>query len=263
MIEFILLIGLIALIVWAFATNILFGVIAILAVALYYYFRRYATLCYMMGMRAYGMQDINGSFRWFERAEKKGMNVNQKITYAYYLMREGRVERSEALLNSILAFSQKPDVKYVAKSNHAILMLKTGRVAEALEELEEIFPVYKNSTIYGSLGYLYIITGDMEKAKVFNHEAYDYNKEDAVILDNMVQLYNKLEDYETAYGYACELMEKNPTFIEAYYNAAIAEIALGKNEEAKAHLKHALTVRTCFISSVHHEDVQKLLESIA
>ncbi len=263
MLELILLIGLIALIVWAFATNIIFGVIALLGVALYYYFRRYVTLCYAMGLRAYSMNNINGAFRWFERAEKKGMNVNQKITYAYYLMREGRVERSEALLNSVLAFSQKPEVKYIAKSNHGILMLKTGRVAEALEEFEEIFPNYKNTTIYGSLGYLYIVTNNMEKAKEFNLEAYDYNKEDPVILDNMVQLYNKLGEYETAYGYACELMEKNPTFIEAYYNTAVTEIALDKKEEAKTHLEHALTIRTCFISSIHHEDVQKLLESIS
>lgn len=259
MMELLLLVGMIALVIWAFATNILFGVVALAAVLIYYYFKRYATLCFMIAMRCYGQEDINGCFRWFSRAEKRGMSINQKISYAYYLMREGRVERAEAVLNAILAFPQKPEVKYTAKSNHAILMLKTGRIQEALEELEEIFPNYRNSTIYGSLGYLYILSGDLEKAKSFNQEAYEYNKENAVILDNLVQLYNKLSDYETAYHYACELMEKKPGFIEAYYNTAVAEKALGKLEEAKEHLTYALTIRTTFISSISHEDVQALL----
>lgn len=264
MMEFLLIIGLIALIIWAFITNVLLGFLLLIGFGAYYYFKRYASLCQLMAMRAYGNDDINLAFKWFERAEKRGMSKSQKITYAYYLMREGRVERSEALLTSILAFRiDDQKLRFSAKSNHAILMLKTGRIDEALEEFEEIFEVYKTSSIYGSLGYIYILKGDLEKAEAFNLEAYDYNKEDNVILDNMVQLYNQLEKFDEAYRYACELMEKKPTFIEAYYNAAVAEIGVGKIEEAKAHLEHALTVRTCFISAIHHEDVQKLLDSIA
>ncbi|MBE7037003.1 MAG: hypothetical protein E7403_06895 [Ruminococcaceae bacterium] len=264
MMEFILIIGFIILLIWAFSTNIFIGFILLIGILAYYYFKRFASLCHLMALRCYGNGDINGAFRWFERGEKRGMNTSQKITYAYYLMREGRVERSEALLNSVLAFREKdPKIRFTAKSNHAVLMLKTGRLEEALEEFEEIFEVYKTTTVYGSLGYIYILKGDMEKAEAFNLEAYDYNKDDKVILDNLVQLYNKLEKFEEAYKYACELMEKKPTFIEAYYNAAVAEIGVGKTEEAKEHLEHALTVRTCFISAIHHEDVQKLLDSIA
>lgn len=262
MMELLLLVGMMALTVWAFLNNILWGITVLLIVGLYYYFKRYASLCIMMAMRCYGKNDINGCFRWFERGDKRGYDTNQKITYAYYLLREGRVERSEAIFNSILAFRLEPKTKYLAKSNHAILLLKTGRKQEALEELEEIFPYFKNTTIYGSLGYLYIVTGQKEKAKQFNLEAYDYNKDNAVILDNMVQMYAELGEYEEAYRYVGELMEKKPTFIEAYYDAAVVEIKLGKTDEAKEHLEHALTIRTTFISSVSHEDAQKLLDSL-
>ena len=78
----------------------------------------------------------------------------------------------------------------------------------------------------------------------------------------MVQMYAELGEYEEAYRYVGELMEKKPTFIEAYYDAAVVEIKLGKTDEAKEHLEHALTIRTTFISSVSHEDVQKLLDSL-
>ncbi len=260
--QIILYLAVIALTIWTLVTNPVWGIILVIAIAAYFYFKRYAGICVAAAMRCYVKGDINGCFRWFERGHKKGMDARQKVTYAYYLLREGRVERSEALLNSVLGFKQKPEIKYYAKTNHATLLLKTGRQAEALEELEEIFPVFRNSTIYGSLGYLYILSGDMEKAKAFNLEAYDYNKDDTVILDNMVQLYKALGDYETAYQYVGELMAKEPAFIEAYYDSAMVEKALGKLDDAKAHLEHALTIRTTFMSTVTHEEVQKQLDEL-
>ncbi len=262
MMKILLYLAVFAVTIYMLFTNPIWGVLLSLGLLVYFYFKKYASFCIAMAMRSYGNQDINGCFRWFSRAEKKGMDTKQKVTYAYYLMREGRVERSEALLNSILAFQQPPELKALAKSNHAILLMKTGRIFEAREELEEIFPTFKNSNMYGSLGYIYILTGDMEKAKEFNLEGYDYNPDNAVILDNMVQLYTKLGDYEEAYQYACQLMDKKPVFIEAYYNTALVEKELGKLEEAKQHLEHALTIRTTFMSTISHEDAQALYDSI-
>jgi len=261
--EFLLLIGMITLTIWGFMNNILLGFVLLIAILLYYYFKRYATFCIMLAMRSYGNGQIVKSFHWFERAEKRGMSIPQKITYAYYLLREGRVERSEAVLNGILAFPMKPALKYQAKSTHALMLLKTGRIMEAQEELEEIFPNFKNTTIYGNLGYVYILTGKLDKAEAFNQEAYDFNKDDTVILDNMVQLYTKLSDYEKAWQYAEELMAKKPTFAEAYYDAAVVAKNLGKTEEAKGYLEHALTIRISFMSGVSHEEIQSLLDSLS
>ncbi|MBQ2696325.1 MAG: hypothetical protein IJF61_03380, partial [Clostridia bacterium] len=186
--------------IWLCCTQYaLWGGLLLVAMGVFMYFKRYTGFCISMAMRYYGISDIKTAFRWFEKAEKRGMNPKQKITYAYYLMREGRVEKSENILNAVLAFKLAPELKYPAKSNHAILMMKTGRMAEAQEELEEIFPTYRNTNVYGTLGYLYIMGNDMEKAKAFNLEAYDFNSENAVILDNMVQLYTKLGDYDEAY----------------------------------------------------------------
>lgn len=262
MLKLLLPIAMIALIIWAFVTNPLWGAILLVVIALYLFFAKYANLCMTMAIRQYGSGNIDAAFRWFKKAEKRGLNSQQKITYAYYLLREGQVEKSESILNGLLAFKLKPEIKNPAKSNHAILLMKTGRLDEAREELEEIFPTFRTSNVYGSLGYLYILGDDMEKAKEFNLEAYDFNKENAVILDNMVQLYTKLGEYETAYQYACELMDKKPIFIEAYYNTALVEKELGKTEDAKAHLEHALTIRPTFLTSVKHEEVEQLLASL-
>ncbi len=262
MFKLLLPIAMIGLLIWAFTKSLLWGVLLLLALAVYVYLANYTNLCMSKAIQQYGSGNVDAAFHWFSKAEKRGMNGQQKITYAYYLMREGRVEQSEAILNGLLAFKLSPEIKNSAKSNHAILLMKTGRLDEAREELEEIFPTFRTSNVYGSLGYLYILGDDMEKAKEFNLEAYDFNKENAVILDNMVQLYTKLGDYETAYQYATELMEKKPIFIEAYYNAAVVEKELGKLEDAKAHLEHAFTIRPTFLTTVSHEMLQELLDSM-
>lgn len=262
MLKLLLPIVIIGLIIWVFTKSLLWGILLLLGIGLYLFFSNYTNMCMTMAVRQYGNGNIDDAFRWFEKAEKHGMNGKQKISYAYYLMREGRVEKSEEILNRLLAFKLTPEIKNPAKSNHAVLLMKTGRIDEAREELEEIFPTFRTSNVYGSLGYLYILGDDMEKAKEFNLEAYDFNKENAVILDNMVQLYTKLGEYEEAYRYATELMEKKPVFIEAYYNTAVVEKELGKFCEAKAHLEHALTIRPTFLTTISHEKLQETIDSL-
>ncbi len=262
MLKLLFPIAIIGLIIWVFTKSLLWGIILLLAIGLYLCFANYTSMCMAMALRQYGSGNVDDAFRWFEKAEKRGMNGKQKISYAYYLMREGRVEKSEEILNRLLAFKLSPEIKNPAKSNHAVLLMKTGRIEEAKEELEEIFPTFRTSNVYGSLGYLYILGDDMEKAKEFNLEAYDFNKENAVILDNMVQLYTQLGDYDEAYRYATELMDKKPVFIEAYYNTALVEKELGKFEDAKAHLEHALTIRPSFLTTVTHEKLQEMLASL-
>lgn len=246
---------------WLYATSgFVIGLFATLIFLFVLYVKRFPAVCMVFAYRNYTKGEKDKAFSWFERAYNHGMNVKQKITYAYYLLREGKADRSEQVLSTILGFNKAScEEKYLAKSHHALVLMKTGREEEALEELLEIFPNYKNSSIYGSIGYLYIVLGDMEKAEEFNSEAIDYNSEDAVILDNMVQLYNLKGDGEKAFSYAEKLMEKNPYFIEAYYNAAIAAKALGKTELAKEYLEKTKDLETTFLSNVSHEDVNKLL----
>ncbi|MBQ9915070.1 MAG: tetratricopeptide repeat protein [Clostridia bacterium] len=233
----------------------------LLAILLLFYFK-FSAFCTIMATQSYQRGQIESAFNWFSKAEQRGMDMNQKITYAYYLLREGKVEKSEELLKAVLAETGQSQLKNLAKANYATLLIRTGRVAEAIEELEEILPYFKNTTVYGSLGYAYILAGDLEKAEAFNKEAYEYNSDNAIILDNMIQLYTKLSDYETAYTYVKKQDEKGPGFIEAFYNMAVVEKALGKTEDAIEHLERALSIRPTFLSAVNHDDVKALLETI-
>jgi len=248
-------------IIWLYITSgVAIGFFATLIFLTVLYIKKFTSLCMIFAYRNYAKGEKCKSLNWFERGFKHGMNVKQKVTYAYYLLREGKTDKSEEVLSSVLGFGKASmEEKYLAKSHHALVLMKTGREQEALEELLEIFPNYKNSTIYGSIGYLYIVLGDIKKAEEFNLEAIEYNSDDAVILDNMVQLYNLKGDRETAFSYAEKVMKKNPSFIEAYYNAALAAKAAGKAELAREYLERTEGMETTFLSNVSHEDINKLL----
>jgi len=251
-------------IVWLYiSSGPVVGAFATLLFLVVLYIKRFTAFCMIKAYRAYARKEKDKSIAWFEKGYKHGMDVKQKVTFSYYLLREGKTQRAEEVLGSILGFGGiKPEDRYLAKSHHALVLMKTGREEEALEELLEIFPTYRNSTIYGSIGYLYIVLGDLKKAEEFNLEAYDYNSDDKVILDNVVQLYNALGNKEKAFEFAEKIMEKNPTFVEAYYNAAIAAKGVGKNELAREYLEKAEGLETTFLSNVSHDDIKKMLEEL-
>lgn len=247
----------------AYRLSLIAGILVSLLVFGIVLYRRGAALCMTVAMRRYTQGKKIKAMDWFERGYKMGMKTDQKITYAYYLLREGRIGKCEEILAGMLAFrSQKPLEKTKAKANHAMLLMKTGRLYEAIEELEEIFPTYKNSSTYGSLGFCYLVQGNIKKALEFNEEAYDYNSDDLVIVDNLMQTYAKLDRFDEAYELSKKLMEKEPAFREAYYDTAVIEYQLGKNEDAIKRLEHALTIPTSFLTTVSDDIINSLKTKI-
>ena len=246
----------------AFQFSVAAGIGAVIAVAAYGYFKWYTDFCVSKAKAEY-RKDPEKAFVWFERAEKKGMNIGQMQAYAYYLMREGHVEKSEALYKKILSQNVKPELRYKLRSDLAVLMLKTGRIDEALEELEEITLNYTTTTTYGTLGYLYLLKNNKRKAVEYNEEAYEYNSDDPVILDNMIQLHIKLGEYKKATEYGNKLIEKKPYFIEAYYDTAFAYCKLGEFDTAEEMLEKGKDCRITFMSSVKEEEVEMLKRAIS
>ena len=57
--------------------------------------------------------------------------------------------------------------KLDAKMNLALVRWKQGRLQEATDMLEEVHGKIKTTALYGSLGYLYIESGDLGKSALF------------------------------------------------------------------------------------------------
>ena len=244
-------------------SNMLVGILLALLIIAYLIYRRRVAFSMGFAMKNFNKGEREKAMQWLDRAYKMGMKFNDKMTYAYYLLREGKTDKCEEVLSAILGFrGAKPEERNHAKSTHALVLLKKGRVYEAVEELEEIFPNYKTTAVYGSLGFAYLVQGNMQKAQDFNMEAYDFNSDDAVILDNVLQTHAKCGRFTEAYEISIKLMEKNPTFREAYYDTAVVEYQLGKHEDALSHLRHALTIPTSFLTTVSDDIIELMMTRI-
>lgn len=238
--------------------------IATCAVLIYFVVMR-ANIVAIFAKRHYARRDYEKSLRIFSIADKIGnMNVQNKLLYGYVLLRVGRVEDAMVQLRVLLPLTkaQSPQ-RYQIKNLLGLCMWKQGNLADAIEEMEEIVADgYKNTQIYQNLGILYNLSNDLEKALAFNKEAYEYNSDDHIIIDNLADCYAIRGEYEQAAEIYENLMkeEPEPRFPEAYYGYGKVLIALGKREEGVAMIEKSLTKPFSFLSIRPKEEIEALLD---
>lgn len=213
---------------------------------------------------AYQKGNVQETIAWLEKAYKTGnAKVNIVTTYGYVLLKSGRPDEAIRIFEEQLSSSKlsNNDI-YNVKSNYALALWKKDQLGEAISMFEEIIPHYKNTNIYGSLGYLYNLNKDLEKALNFNLEAYDYNNTGAVILDNLGQAYFLTGDLENADKIFKKLMGLNPKFPEAFYDYALVLEKMGDREKCIEKLRNALLYKSNYLSAITTEDIENKLEQM-
>lgn len=202
-------------------------------------------------------------FDFFEKSFKTGrMKPDHRIFYAYMCMREGNLELADKMLNTVLAHKQKPDVLARAKTNKAILLWKMDKIDDAVLMIEEVYPEYKSSIVYGDYGYLLLLKGDLKRALEINLEAREYDNTNDIIADNLGQNYYLLGEYEKSHKIYLEIMERAPKFPIPYYNYAKTLYALGEKEKAVLKLKKALEYPFSSIAAIRRDEVEAFLTLI-
>ena len=158
----------------------------------------------------------------------------------------------------------KKDIKVQVKQNYALLLWKEGNLPEAIKITEEIIKDYKNTVVYGNLGYFYILDGQKEKALEFNLEAYDFASDDAVICDNLAYSYYLNENYDKAEEIYAELQSRKnpPAFPEVYYNFGLVSLKKGDKEKAKELFEKALLQKFSNLSDLDKDTVEKTIAEL-
>ncbi len=208
--------------------------------------------------------NIPETLSWLEKSYKTGCAKPKVVTtYGYMLLKYGHLEEAKKILKEQLEASGLSNSDYYnARSNYALVLWKQDQLDKAVEMFEDTIKNFKNTNIYGSLGYLYILQGDLEKALKFNLEAYEYNSTGGVILDNLGQTYYLMGDYENGEKTFSALMAVNPKFPEAYYDYALLHEKTGNREKCIEMLKNALKYETNYLSAITSEDIQKKLDEL-
>lgn len=216
--------------------------------------------------KAYQAGDFEESKKWYKKAyDTNRAKINTKVSYAYILLRTGDTDEAETVLDRIVrAKGVKPEQKKQAKQQRCMVYFKQGRLDEAMEEAYEIFDNgnYKNTTLYGMLGYFKYLNEDVDDALAFCLEAYDYNNEDRDIMDNLSLCYYKKGEYEKAKELSDNIISGNPQFVEAYYHGAQIAVKCGNYDTAKEYLEKIPDCRWSNMTTVSHEEVDELTKEV-
>lgn len=216
----------------------------------------------ILGNRAYAAGNKEKALKYYKKSsEVFGGSTNNKISYALILMRTGRFQEAEQLLNNVILFGgAKPNEKNSAKAYRCMAYQKLGRLDEALEDAEELFENFKNTTTYGMLGYLRQLKGGAELE--FCKEAYEYNSDDRDICDNLALAYIRTGDYDKAEEITDKLREDFPKFTEGYYHSAIIAIKKGDKNAAEEYLDQIAGCNKTAMTTVSEEEINNLREEI-
>lgn len=254
------IIGIVALII-CFLVNRTLGIVLLIAVCAFLIYSMIPSRYASAGNKAFQNGDYDKALERYKKAYDTGRaNVMIKVSYAFILMRAGDFEQAETILNAILANKNlKPEHRNIAVQYRCMVMYRTGRLEEALRDAQELFETYRNSAMYGMLGYFKILHNDpLEEVRAFCEEAYEYNSDDRDILDNLALVCYKMGDYECAKQYSDELIEKEPSFIEAYYHGALIAEKCGDIALAKEYAQNIQQCRRSAMTTISEDEICQL-----
>lgn len=208
--------------------------------------------------------DTEGAMKLYAEAEKEGLKeVGSLLAYSVLLIRAGKFQEARELLVKIQKYPMSEDNRRQLMVNYASCAYKLGNIDKGIELLERMHQKAPSGMVYQTLGYLYVEAGNFEKAVSFNLEAYEYDEEDAITLDNLGQAYYRLgNDKEKAKEYFEKALEFKPGQIDTLYFLAQYDIEAGNKEAAREKLEKAMEGRFSPLNFATREKVQQALDSL-
>ena len=208
--------------------------------------------------------DVQGAMSLFEEAVNEGlMDSRLLLSYSVLLMRNGEFSKARELMVKMQKYPMPDADKRQLFVNYASCVYKMGELQKGIEILETQHKKQPSGSIYETLGYLYVEAGDAEKALSFNKEAYEYDDEDPITLDNLGQTYYRLlNDKATAKTYFEKAISIKPSQLDTLYFLAKYDIENGDKEAAITKLEKASSGRFSPLNYATKESVSSLLDSI-
>ncbi len=216
-----------------------------------------------LATRAYRSGDHEKALKRLETALKLGpKNYGIRGAYAWLLLKLGHTEEADVQINQTLSEAAREDIKRPLYVTKALVHWKKGEIDQAITLMEKVIENYKNSNAYGTLGFLYLEKGDLDRALSFNLEAYDFNNTNAVSLDNLGCTRLLRGEYEEAREIYEQLMNLRPSFPEAFHNYARVLAHFGELDQALYMCRTALTLSFWNTSTITKEQVENTLKEL-
>lgn len=243
--------------------NYLFAVgatIVAIGVMLYWY---WPELQCLRGQSEYAKGNNTKALTLLKKShESNRSKAANSAAYAYILLRVGQAEEAAKVLNYVLLNQKlKESDKAQARQILSLVRYRQGDFDEATRLMELVFENYKNTSVYGALGYYKILSGAPDAEK-FNREAYEYNSDDKVIIDNMVILALKNGDIQKAKELSDKSIDAGNKGVEIFYHAGQTYQELGDRKKALDFFKKAASCERSFMTTVSEGEIENVIASL-
>lgn len=223
------------------------------------------------------------ALKYYAEAYEAGLDrVGTLMSYGVLLMREGEYEKAKEVY---LRVHYKPGLskedRFDLRNNYAICLWRLGKLDEAIATIKRAAADNKTTLVYTTMGLFLILkareTGDFAEAAAFNAEAYEYDDEDAAILDNIGYLHMSMAEHaraegdeekvkaerKLAYEYFTRAHKIKPRQITTLYYLAKMLEEDGQKERAEQFIGAAMKGNFSSICPVSRAEAEALQEKIA
>jgi tetratricopeptide (TPR) repeat protein len=170
-----------------------------------------------------------------------GMSPKNEGAFGVLLLKQGKFQDAVEHFDSALSTKDcKGQLRSLIRMNRAITWFKLGEIDKAVIALEDLHENFRSLRVYQTLGYVYATAGMFDKAEPYNLEACEYDRDDAVILDNTGQMYLDMGDFDKAKGYFERAYAQKHISDVLYHMGLIAEHE-DRPQDALAYYREAMT----------------------
>ena len=209
--------------------------------------------------------DIEQAFLEYEKLYAEGIiSASYMLPYSSMLLRRGGNENAEKAKTVLVKAQKAADLSLDRRQqllvNYSIACHVLGDREKAISTLEAAHNKYSCGLIYQTLGYLYTLYGEKEKALAYNTEALEYDEVDSVVLDNMGQMYYLLfNDKEKAKPYFEKAHKIKPSQIDTLYFLSSYDI---ENGDTKAAIEKLTAALDGVFSPLNHKSRAEIEEEL-
>lgn len=218
-----------------------------------------------IGNTAYYVQSILRNDELAIKLYKLAIKCNTKSSYALtsyglILLRAGKPKSALKLFKKILSIkTSKPLIVKYTYSNMAMCYWKLDKIDKAISIMEKMFTKYEyfNADFYTTLGFMYIVKEDYDKALEYTNKALEEDENHGPAFDNIGQVNYFLGNYEEAKQNFIKALELRDTMADSkYYLGLIYELE-DNTEKAKEYFTKAHESNITGLNTVSREQVDE------
>lgn len=221
----------------------------------------------MDAKKAYNLQskgNIAEAMEMYQKSIDEGLDdASSILRYTVLLIRAGEFAKARELLVKIQKYPMAEENRNVLLCNYATCVYKMGELEKGIKVLEGRHEKFPCGLVYDTLGYLYVLAGDFEKALAYNTQALEYDDEDPITLDNMGQTWYLLgNDKARAKEYFDKAIALKPGQIDTLWFLSRYDLEAGDKAAALEKLEEAVDGRFSPLNHASREMIQEEIEKL-